>query len=76
MNHLPRFEVGLTWGKWPQVWPDFIQVLREIDRLAHPDDTFDEAEPDPEDALRFIPPTHTIFREHIGSFPFSFSIFI
>ncbi|KAI7856098.1 hypothetical protein BDC45DRAFT_533981 [Circinella umbellata] len=59
MNHLPRSEVGLTLGKWPKVWSALIRVLREIDRLSHPDDAFDEAEPDPEDALDITPPPHT-----------------
>ena len=59
MNYLPRSEVGLTLGKWPKVWSALIRVVREIDRMSHPDDAFDEAEPDPEDALDITPPPHT-----------------
>ncbi|KAG2219823.1 hypothetical protein INT45_006266 [Circinella minor] len=58
MNHLPRSEVGVTLERWPEVWSALIRVLREIDRLSHPDVAFDEAGPDPEDALDIAPPPH------------------
>ena len=45
VNHLPRAEIGLSLGKWKKAWPALINVLREIDRLSHPDDDFDEDEP-------------------------------
>ena len=51
MNRLPRSEFGLSLSKWKQAWPTLIHVLCEIDRLSHPDEQFDDDEPNPEDAL-------------------------
>ncbi|KAG2224422.1 hypothetical protein INT45_002961 [Circinella minor] len=59
MNYLRRSELGLTLGKWSKSWNAFIRVLREIDRLSHPDEALNEAEPDLEDTLNIIPPLHT-----------------
>ena len=61
INRLPCSEIGLSLGKWKKTWPALINVLREIDRLSHPDDDFNEDEPNPEDAIVSspLPPPHT-----------------
>ena len=59
MNKLPRSEVCLQLGKWKQVWPTLILVLREIDRLSHPDEEFEEDEPDPETAQNIPTSQHS-----------------
>ena len=51
LNHLPRSEVGLTFGKWQTVRPALIRVLREIDYLRRLNNDFDTDEPAPEDAV-------------------------
>ncbi|KAG2220560.1 hypothetical protein INT45_008741 [Circinella minor] len=59
INNLLRSEVGLTLGKWPKVWPALIRVLRKIDCLIHPDNAFDEEEPDPDDTINLTSLPHT-----------------
>ena len=51
MNRLPCSELGLPLDKWKQTWPTLLHVLHKIDCLSHPDEQFDEDEPNPEDAL-------------------------
>ena len=57
VNHLPRSEVGLSLGNWKNTWPALIHVLREIDKLSHPDEVFEDDEPNPEDAMDVTPHT-------------------
>ncbi|KAI9264239.1 hypothetical protein BDA99DRAFT_559522 [Phascolomyces articulosus] len=57
LNKLPRSEVGLTFDHWEKTWPALIHVIREIDRLSHPDEIFDDDEPDPEEELHQTCPT-------------------
>ena len=51
LNSIPKSEAGLVLGKWKTVWPALIRVLREIDILSHPEETFEDDEPAPEEAL-------------------------
>ena len=52
MNRLPRSDAGLLTRKWNRVWPTLLHVLRQIDKLSHKDEEFDEDEPAPEEALQ------------------------
>ncbi|KAI7856148.1 hypothetical protein BDC45DRAFT_534029 [Circinella umbellata] len=46
---------------WKKAWPALVNVLREINRLSHFDDDFNEDEPNPEDNIVSSPlsPPHT-----------------
>ncbi|KAI9246874.1 hypothetical protein BDA99DRAFT_565296 [Phascolomyces articulosus] len=49
ITHLPCSEVGLSLGKWLNCWFVLIRALREIDRLSHSEDDYEEDEPEPEE---------------------------
>ena len=58
MNRLPRSQVGLSFNTWRKDWSVLISVLHEIGRLSHPDEEFDDNEPDPEGTLDFTSTQH------------------
>lgn len=56
LNSLRRHKVWLHVGKWKDTWPALIRRLRELNRLCHPVDKYNDEELPPKDALSNLTP--------------------
>ncbi|KAI9497164.1 hypothetical protein BDB00DRAFT_926056 [Zychaea mexicana] len=58
LNKIPRTDVVLSNGRWPTIWPAILSILREIERLCHPEDHLLDGEFPGDDISLPLPSEH------------------